>query len=99
MWNMINIKSPYAGNRTNYPDRNPFFDKSDERFVYICKVATAFKRMDNSPKGRRMRSVTADTRNTLHQRLSGLLALIKYKLDVGFKYVLPGKDQSDRIEA
>ena len=39
---------------------NPFCDKSDERLVYICKVATTFKRMDNSPKGRRMHSLTAE---------------------------------------
>ena len=58
-----------------------------------------FKRMDYSPKTRRMHSLTADTSNALHQTLSGRVALIKYKLDVGFKYVLPGKDQSDRIEA
>ena len=94
---MINIKSPHAGYRTNDPDRNPFCDKSDERLIYICKVATTFKRMDNSPKSRRMNSLTADTSNALHQTLSGLVALINYKLDVGFKYVLPGKDQ--RIEA
>ena len=55
--------------------------------------------MDNSPKGRRMHSLTADTRNAMHQTLSGLVALIKYKLDVGFKYVLPEKDQNDRIKA
>ena len=35
MWNMINIKSPHAGYRTNDPDRNPFCDKSDERLVHI----------------------------------------------------------------
>ena len=99
MWNMINIKSPHTGYSTNDPNRNPFCDKSDERLVYICKVATTFKRMDNSPKGRRMHSLTAGTSNALHQTLSGLVALIKYKLDVGFKYVLPRKDQSDRIEA
>ena len=46
-----------------------------------------------------MHSLTADTSNALRQTLSALVALIKYKLDVGFKYVLPGKDQSDRIEA
>ena len=52
--------------------------------------------MDNSPKGRRMHSLAADTSKA---PLSGLVAHIKYKLDVGFKYVLPGKYQSDRIEA
>ena len=93
------FKSPHAGYRTNDPDRNPFCDKSDERLVYICKVATTFKRMDNSPKGRRMHRLTANTSNALHQTLSGLVALIKYKLGVGFEYVLPGKDRSDRIEA
>ena len=50
MWNMINIKSPHTGYRTNDPDRNPFCDKSDERLVYICKLATMSKRMGNSPK-------------------------------------------------
>ena len=55
--------------------------------------------MDNSPKGRRLHSLTGDTSNALHQTLLGLVALIKYKLGVGFKYVLPGNDQSDRLEA
>ena len=53
----------------------------------------------NQQWNRRMHSLIADTSNALHQTLSGLVALIKYKLDVWFKYVLPGKDQSDRIEA
>ena len=58
-----------------------------------------FKKMDNSSHGRRVCSLTCDTRNALHQTLLGLTTLIKYKLDVGFKYVLPGHDQSDRLEA
>ena len=53
----------------------------------------------NSPHGRRVCSLTGDTSNALHQTLLGLITLIKYKLDVGFKYVLPGHDQSDRLEA
>ena len=99
MWNIINVKSPHAGYRTNDPDRQPFCDDSDKRFEYLSKVATMFKTMDNSPKGRRLHSLTDDTSNALHQTLSGLVALIKYKLGVGFKYVLPGKYQSDRLEA
>ena len=88
-----------AGYRTNDPDRKPFCEASDERLVYLSKVATMFKTMDNSPKGRRLHSLTGDTSNALHQTLLGLVALIKYKLGVGFKYVLPGNDQSDRLEA
>ena len=30
MLDIINIKSPHAGFRTNDPDRNPFCDKSDD---------------------------------------------------------------------
>ena len=33
MWNIINIKSPHAGFRTNDPDRNPFRDKSDDQLI------------------------------------------------------------------
>ena len=54
--------------------------------------------MDNSPKSQRRRSLKSPTSNALHQTLSGFVALIKYKLDSGFQYVLPGKDQSDRLE-
>ena len=88
MWNMINIKSPHAG--TNDPDRNPFCDKSDERLVYIyVKLQQRLRGWITLPK----------VAECIVQKFSGLVALIKYKLDVGFKYVLPGKDQSDRIEA
>ena len=31
MWNIINIKSPHAGFRTNDPDRYPFRHKPDDR--------------------------------------------------------------------
>ena len=43
-----------------------------------------------------MYSLTADTSNTLHRTFTGIVALIKLKLDIRFSYVLPVK--SDRIE-
>ena len=98
MWNIINIKPPHAGFRTNDPDRYPFQHKSDDRLQYLSKAATTFKRMDNSRKGRRLHSLTSDTSNALHQTLLGIVALIKLKLDVRFSYVLPSKIQSDRLE-
>ena len=45
-----------------------------------------------------MHSLTSDTSTALHRTLTGTVALIKLKLDIGFSYVLPGKVQSDRIE-
>ena len=98
MWNIINIKSPHAGVRTNDPDRNPFRDKSDDRLQYLTKVATTYKRMGNSLRGQRMNNLTSDTSNALYRTLTGIVALIKLKLDIGFFYVRPGKVQSDRIE-
>ena len=97
IWNIINIKLPHARFRTNDPDRNPFRDKSDDRLQYLTKVATTYKTMDISPRGQRMHSLTSDTSNALHRTLTGIVALIKLKLDIGFSYVLPGK-YKDRIE-
>ena len=85
MWNIINITSPRAGFRTNDPDRNPFRDKSGDRLQYLTKVATTYNRMDKSPRGQRMHSLTSDTSNALHRTLTGIVALIKLKLDIGYR--------------
>ena len=98
MWNIINIKSPHAGFRTNDPDNNPFRDKSDDHLQYLTKLATTYERMDNSPRDQRMHSLTSDTSNALHRTLTGIVVLIKLKLDIGSSLVLPGKVQSDRKE-
>ena len=45
-----------------------------------------------------LHSLPSDTSNALHRTLTGIVALIKLKLDIGFSSVLPGKVQSDRIE-
>ena len=46
--------------------------------------------MDNGLKG--------ETSNTLHITLKGMISVCKALLEFGFKYVLPGTIQSDRIE-
>lgn len=97
-WNMLNIKSPNKGYRTNDPDRKPYSDKGDNRLEYIEKVAVSFKLMDSSIKGVRKHGLTSETSNALHQTMTGLVSLIKCLIDVGFKYVLSGKIQSDRLE-
>lgn len=97
-WNMLNIKSPHKGYRTNDPDRKPYNDKGDERLEYIEKVATTFKLMDCSIRGSRKHGLTTETSNALHQTLTGLVSLVKCLIDAGFKYVITGKIQSDRLE-
>ena len=97
-WNMLNIKSPHKGYRTNDPDRKPYNDKDDERLEYIEKVATTFKLMDCSIRGSRKHGLTTETSNVLHQTLTGLVSLVRCLIDAGFKYVLTGKIQSDQLE-
>ena len=63
------------------------------------------KKMDNNFVGHRMRGLTVDTSNALHQSLNGIVELVKPLLSCNDvilckdSYILPGKIQSDRIEA
>ena len=54
--------------------------------------------MDCSFKGKRVKCLTGDTVIALHQKLLGIVDLIKTLLNLGYAYVLPGKFSSHRIE-
>ena len=82
----------------NDVDRLPFSDPNDERLDFILKMATIFKQMDNFVRGQRIRGLTCETSNALHQTLVGIVDLIKTLLSQGHQYVLPGKFSSDRTE-
>ena len=82
----------------NDVDRLPFSDPNDERLEFILRMATIFKQMDNSVRGQRIRGLTCETSNALHQTLFGIVDLIKTLLSQGHQYVLPGKFSSDRTE-
>ena len=94
----MNIKSFDAGYNINDRRRDAIRDPNDNRLTFIEKMATSFKKMDNSVLGHRVRGLTADTSNALHQTLNGFVQLIKTLLLSDFKYVMPGKIQSDRLE-
>jgi hypothetical protein len=98
MWNILNIKSPRVGKRLRDADRSPIEDPNNPRLEFLLKMATAFKIMDNSLRGKRVRGLTGDTSNALHQILIGMVDLVKTILASGHKYVLTGKIQSDRVE-
>lgn len=97
-WNILNVKSRYAGVQLNDPTRKAIESKTDERLVFLEKMATSFKLMDRSKQGKRVKGLTSDTANALHVTLLGLVDLTKTLLDSGFEYVLLGKLQSDRLE-
>ena len=54
--------------------------------------------MDNGLKGDRRMVLSGETSNALHITLNGMISVCKELLEFGFKYVLPGIIQSDRIE-
>ena len=69
MWNILNIKSLYTWKHLNDINRMPFTDPCDERLNFLYKMATAFKKMDNGPSGKRVKGLTNDTSNALHMTL------------------------------
>ena len=100
MWNILNIKSPpTVGIRLNDDDRQPFIDSNDERLTFLVDMATCFRKMNNSVLGKRMRGFTNHTSNELHLTINGFVDVIKTLLSSEYTYVLPGKIQSDRVEA
>ena len=77
MWNILNIKTPTSGRNLNDKNREPFRDPNDMRLKFLENIATSFKKMDNSFVGHRMRGLTVDTSNALHQTLNGIVELVK----------------------
>ena len=98
MWNILNIRSCDIAVRLNDPDRKKFTDPNDPRLDFLLKMATMFKQMDNSVRGKRVKGLTGETSNALHKTVVGIVELIKTLLSKGYSYVLPGKFSSDRIE-
>ena len=95
---MLNIRSTYISYRLNNVGRLSFSDPNDERLDFILKMATIFKQMDNSVRCQRIRGLTCETSNALHQTLVGIVDLIKTLLSQGHQYVLPEKFSSDKTE-
>ena len=98
MWQIINVKSPYAGANLNNPNRYPIDNLCDEWLNFLQKMATSLKLIDRSKKGKRIRALTSDTANALHVSLNGLVELTTTLLERGMKYVCIGKLQSDNHE-
>ena len=90
IWNILNIRSCYSGSRLNDPDREPFKDCRDPRLDFLLQMATMYKQMDCSFKGKRVKGLTGDDgqcspSNTFWdcRPISGTL------LNQGYAYVLP----------
>ena len=85
MWNILNIRSNEIGYRLNEEDRKPFYDLSDPRLDFLLRMATIFKQMDNSVRGYRVKGLTGETSNALHQTLFGTVNLIRTLLNLRYE--------------
>ena len=77
MWHIINIRSTSTGIRLRDEDRQPISKPNDRRLDFILKMATSFKLMDNSMRGKRVKGLTQETSNALHQTLVGMVEVIR----------------------
>ena len=97
--NIFNIKSPSAGRHLNDKDREKICEPDDPRLEFLLKMGHFFKLMDAFKQGHKVRCLTNTTANALHVTLTGIVEVTRNFLKSGYDYVLPGKIQSDRIEA
>ena len=84
---MLNIRSTSIGHRLNDVDRLPFYDPNDEQLNFVLRMATIFEQIDKSLRGQRIRGLTGETSNALHQTLIGSVDLIKILSSQGHRYV------------
>ena len=95
---MLNVKSLYTGSRLCDEDRKVFESINDERFQYLEKVSQIMKKMGTKDNRKRELELTHETADAMSVTISGTISLIKKLLESGFKFVLTGKLQSDRLE-
>ena len=72
MWKILNIKIPDAGRNLNDGDREKFTTTDDPRLEFLLKMGHSFKLMDGSKRGHRVRCLTSETANALHETLIGI---------------------------
>ena len=88
----------YIQKKLNDHDSMWFSLVDDSSLDFIKKMGRCFGTMDSGKGCQRVRDLTSNTANALHQTLNGVVAVIKILLTKNFDYVLPGKLQLDRLE-
>ena len=92
IWKILNIKSIEAWKHSNDHGRDKIESKMDETLYFLLKVAFTIKFMHSGKRGAKIRVLTSHTANAFHRTLHAMVYIIKKLLDMGFDYVLPGKN-------
>ena len=72
LMNIINVKFESSGVWLHDDDHETIYNIDDPRLTFVYKMVTAFKQMDSSKCGARVRTLTDNTANALHVKWSCL---------------------------
>ena len=93
-WKMVNVKTIGESSRFRDPDRSV----QEADFTKLQGYLVLFKNAVSGQGANRVCSITHDTKKAMIQTLEGFIGITKYLMNHGFRYVLLGSLQSDRIE-
>ena len=73
MWNITNVKTPFAGQASRDDSREPVTDASDDKLSYVLQFASWVKLWQSKT----VSSLSKDTSTAVHQTSIALVALAK----------------------
>lgn len=97
-WNIVNVKTPQKGKRLRDPWQEPISAMCCQQLEFLDKFVTWLDNWKN--EGLQTGTLTRETHSALRLSTYALIEVSHYCLDeLGFKYVLLGKFQTDALEA
>ena len=100
LWKILNVKTTGKGFRKRDDDCHPISDVSDSRLAYLNKVYKWLCDWEKLNQKQQEGRFTNETQVALKHTVKGYTELIPYLLTtLGMKYALPGKFQTDDLEA
>ncbi|XP_049960432.1 uncharacterized protein LOC126481016 [Schistocerca serialis cubense] len=98
-WSVVNVQTKYKGERLKNSLKHPLTVTGDEdNFLFLNKFLNWLDVWDQM--GLKYNCLTRDTHWALSNTTHGLIEMAKYCInELGFKYFLPGKIQTDALEA
>ena len=98
-WTIINVKTLFKGHRLNNRYANPLTnDVNDENFKFLNVFSNWLECWDSIPE--KCGKLTKETFTALHHTTHAMLELTNYCIEeLKMKFILPGKFQTDHLEA
>ncbi|KAG1670642.1 hypothetical protein GQR58_016742 [Nymphon striatum] len=96
LWAIVNVRTTTAGKHKRDLAKEPIYSYSDWQISYLFKFRGFLERWQSSSK----KCLSKETFLAVHHMCSTFPVLIKHVIEqLGFKYILLGKFQSDIIES